>query len=127
MTTKMSAPNWMASHWKPASAFAYTLICFCDFVIFPSYAGLNKVDILVLVGQIKDLDVSVQLQLIRAATQGYEPFTLRGSGLFHLAFGALLTGAAISRGVDGIVYGKDGAVYRRRAEDFEDDSTSSKE
>lgn len=75
-------------------------------------------DILVLVEQIRDLDVTVQLQLIEAATQGYEPFTLRGSGLFHLAFGALLTGAAITRGNDGIVYGKEGATYLRRAEDF---------
>lgn len=111
----------MATHWKPASAFAYTLICFCDFVIFPSYSGLNKVDLIVLIDHIKDLDISVQAQLIRAASDGYEPFTLRGSGLFHLSFGALLTGAAIAKNTTGVTYSERGAKYQRRAEDFDKD------
>lgn len=115
----MSPPNWMMTHWKPASALIYTLICFCDFVIFPSYVGMTRVDIITLVDQIRDLDVSVQIQLIQAATNGYSPFTLRGSGLFHLAFGALLTGAAITNGTSGVSYGKHGAEYTRRAEDLD--------
>lgn len=109
----------MATHWKPAAAFVYTLICFFDFVIFPSYVGWNKVDLLVLIDQIQDLDPAVQSQLIRAAAVGFEPLTLRGSGLFHLAFGALLTGAAITNGTGGVVYGKRGAQYARRAEDLD--------
>lgn len=113
----MRAHNWMMTHWKPASAFVYTLICLCDFVIFPAYAGLNRLDLTVLIDQIQGMDVGVQNQIIAVASQGYSPFTLRGSGLFHLAFGALLTGAAINAGEKGLFYGKDGAEFRRRKED----------
>lgn len=117
----MRAHNWMATHWKPASAFAYTLICFFDFVVFPSYVGINRIDLTELISQIRGMDADLQSQIIRSATIGYEPFTLRGSGLFHLAFGALLTGAAIRNGADtsGLVYTKRGAEYRRRREDEE--------
>jgi energy-converting hydrogenase Eha subunit H len=115
----MKLHNWMMTHWKPASAFVYTLINLCDFVIFPSYVGMTRVDMITLVDQIRDLDVSVQIQLIQAATNGYSPFTLRGSGLFHLAFGALLTGAAITNGTSGVSYGKNGAEYTRRSEDLD--------
>lgn len=114
----MSAHNWMATHWKPAAAFVYTLICFFDFVIFPSYVGWNKVDLFELIEQIKGMDPSIQSQLIRSATLGFEPLTLRGSGLFHLAFGALLTGAAIVNN-GGVVYGKRGAQFARRSEDLD--------
>lgn len=94
----MRPHNWMATHWKPASAFIYTLICLFDFVIFPTYLGLNKVDMVQLIGHIQHLEPVVQQQVMLASTVGYEPFTLRGSGLFHLAFGALLTGAALHNG-----------------------------
>lgn len=120
----MKAHNWMMTHWKPASAFVYTLICFCDFVIFPSYVGINRIDLTELIGQIRGMDPSLQIQIVRAATSGYEPFTLRGSGLFHLAFGALLTGAAIRNGNDtqGLMYGRNGAEWKRRQSDVDDEN-----
>lgn len=115
----MKPHNWMMTHWKPATAFVYTLICLFDFVVFPSYVGINKVDLVSLIPQIKDMDPAIQSQIILAASKGFEPFTLRGSGLFHLAFGALLTGVALKNGNElfGLVYTDKGAEYRRRKND----------
>ena len=35
------------------------------------------------------------MELMKKLTGQHEPFTLLGGGLFHLAFGALLTGTAM--------------------------------
>ncbi len=43
------------------------------------------------------MNEQVQLELIRANFVQHEPFTLQGGGMFHLAFGALLTGSALKR------------------------------
>jgi len=42
------------------------------------------------------LEPAVQMKVIDAYTYQHEPFTLKGAGMFHLAFGALLTGSAIA-------------------------------
>lgn len=118
----------MMTHWKPASAFVYTLICLCDFVVFPAYVGINRVDLVQLIGLMEGMEPTIQTQLLRSATNGYEPFTLRGSGLFHLAFGALLTGAAITKHADGLAYDKSGAHFKRRESDaIESDKSKSNE
>jgi hypothetical protein len=36
----------------------------------------------------------VQMELMKTLTSQHSPFTLMGGGLFHLAFGAILTGSA---------------------------------
>tara|TARA_B100000700_G_scaffold157245_1_gene174543 strand:- start:1159 stop:1485 length:327 start_codon:yes stop_codon:yes gene_type:complete len=83
--------NWVVDKWYPATAFVYTMICVFDFVIFPVYIGLTREDPAVLVYHLKDLDVSVQRDLIAATIRDYTPLTLRGGGLFHVSFGALLS------------------------------------
>jgi hypothetical protein len=40
----------------------------------------------------------VQMELMKKLTGQHNPFTLMGGGLFHLAFGAILTGSAIGMG-----------------------------
>jgi len=35
------------------------------------------------------------MELMKKLTGQHSPFTLMGGGLFHLAFGAILTGSAI--------------------------------
>jgi len=37
-------------------------------------------------------------EMVKPLTYQHEPFTLKGGGLFHLSFGALLTGSAVARG-----------------------------
>lgn len=89
--------NWMANRWKAGLAFWYGIICVADFVAFPAWIGLNRIDMLVLLDAIKDLDVDLQREIIATAFRPHIPYTLQNSGLIHIAFGALLTGAAVTK------------------------------
>lgn len=84
--------------WKSVCGIVYLIICFFDFVVVPSWIGLTRQDTLLGLSMmdLKDLDPSVQIEMIRAMTLQHEPFTLKGAGMFHLAFGALLTGSALT-------------------------------
>lgn len=85
--------------WKTIMAVVYAVICIFDFVIVPSWIGITRADVLTgfEMMQLTVLDPQVQIKLIDALTFQHQPFTLQGGGLFHLAFGALLTGSAITR------------------------------
>lgn len=70
--------EWMQKLWRPAMGWMYMLICFCDMIIFPILWSLLQ---------------AVQHQQI---TQ-WNPLTLQGAGLFHIAMGAVLGIAAFGR------------------------------
>ena len=83
-------------HWRWTALTVYLLICFYDFLFVPVWYGLNRPDI----SQFMDIinsteDTLVQMELMKKLTGQHSPFTLMGGGLFHLAFGAILTGSAI--------------------------------
>lgn len=79
-------------------AVIYAAICIFDFIIVPSWIGLHRQDVLsgFEMMTLTGLDSSVQIQLIESLSHQHKPFTLQGGGLFHLAFGALLTGSALT-------------------------------
>ena len=84
------------SRWRWTALSIYLLICFYDFLIVTVWYGLNRPDI----SQFMDIinsteDTLVQMELMKKLTGQHNPFTLMGGGLFHLAFGAILTGSAI--------------------------------
>lgn len=80
--------------WKAFSGATYLLICVFDFVIVPIWFGITRAPLpLELLHQ---FEPQVQAQIIQAHHMQHEPFTLTGAGMFHLAFGALLTGSAIA-------------------------------
>ena len=84
------------SRWRWTALSIYLLICFYDFLFVPVWYGLNRSDI----SQFMDIinsteDTLVQMELMKKLTGQHNPFTLMGGGLFHLAFGAILTGSAI--------------------------------
>lgn len=91
----MKTATWMSRHWRAGLAFVYSIICIVDFIVIPSFIGLSRVESLALIDSIISLDSVTQQELIRAIYKDYQPLTLQGSGMFHLSFGALLTGAAI--------------------------------
>jgi hypothetical protein len=71
--------DWMNSKWRPMMGWMYMLVCTADFVIFP-----------------------VLWSLIQAVGGGqvhtqWQPITLQGAGLFHIAMGAVLGIAAFGR------------------------------
>ena len=80
---KMSASekkkeDWMNSKWRPMMGWLYMATCTFDFVIFPILWSLLQ--------SIKGIQV----------TQ-WQPLTLQGAGLYHIAMGAVLGLAAFGR------------------------------
>jgi len=70
--------DWMQKKWRPAMGWMYMVVCFCDMVLFPVAWAL------------------LQAMLKQPVTQ-WNPLTLQGAGLFHLAMGAVLGIAAWGR------------------------------
>ena len=84
------------SRWRWTALIIYLLICFYDFLFVPIWYGLNRPDISEFMEIINSTEeVLVQLELMTVRTGQHNPFTLMGGGLFHLAFGAILTGSAV--------------------------------
>lgn len=85
--------------WKSIMAIVYALICIMDFILIP--IGLNAMRQEVLSEGMKTvlngLDPVSQVEFIKSIYRQYTPLTLQGNGLFHVAFGAILTGSAISK------------------------------
>jgi hypothetical protein len=71
--------DWMNSKWRPMMGWMYMLICTMDMVVFPILWSL--------------------LQSIShgAVNSQWQPLTLQGAGLFHIAMGAVLGIAAHGR------------------------------
>ena len=93
--------HWMQHHqgWKTMLALVYATICVFDFIIVPAWIGLIRVDLLTTLDILSNIELSQYSKdiLVEAFTDQHKPFTLQGGGLFHLAFGALLTGSAIAK------------------------------
>ena len=71
--------DWMNSKWRPAMGWLYMGVCAFDFVVFPILWSIVQV--------IGGGEVRTQ----------WQPLTLQGAGLFHLAMGAVLGLAAYGR------------------------------
>jgi hypothetical protein len=71
--------DWMVKKWRPAMGWCYMVICCLDMAIFPIMWNV------------------IQVMMKQPLTQ-WNPLTLQGAGLFHLAMGAVLGISAWSRG-----------------------------
>jgi hypothetical protein len=79
MTTEVKKDeDWMQKKWRPAMGWMYMVVCMMDMVIFPVLWSL------------------LQTVTHTPITQ-WNPLTLQGAGLFHLAMGAVLGIAAFGR------------------------------
>lgn len=71
--------DWINKKWRPAMGWIYMLTCTADFVIFP-----------------------ILWSILQALSKGnvtsqWQPLTLQGAGLYHIAMGAVLGIAAYGR------------------------------
>jgi len=67
----------------------------------PIWFGLNRPELAQFIDILNTVeDPLIQLELMKKLTGQHNPFTLMGGGLFHLAFGAILTGSAFGIGKD---------------------------
>jgi hypothetical protein len=79
--------SWMQTKWRPAMAMMYMVVCVFDFIIFP---------IMFTIVQFWEFEAS------NDAFRQWQPLTLIGAGLFHMAMGAVLGITAWSRGQEKI-------------------------
>ena len=90
---KYSMLNTMAWHWT--ALIVYLIICVFDFMVVPIWFGFMRPDYHTFLEEVRMIDdTMIQLELMKKLTQHHSPYTLQMGGLFHLAFGALLTGSA---------------------------------
>ena len=71
--------DWMQKKWRPAMGWMYMVVCMMDMVIFPVLWSI------------------LQAFNHGQVTNQWQPLTLQGAGLFHLAMGAVLGIAAFGR------------------------------
>ena len=71
--------DWMNSKWRPMMGWMYMLTCMTDFVIFPILWSL------------------LQAIMKTGAITQWQPLTLQGAGLFHIAMGAVIGISAYGR------------------------------
>jgi hypothetical protein len=64
-------------------------------MVVPIWYGLNRPDLATFIEILNTVkDPLIQLELMKKMTGQHSPSTLMGGGIFHLAFGAILTGSA---------------------------------
>lgn len=94
--------KWYQQMWLPFAAITYVVICIFDFMIMPIYVTAHNSRIEnIVVKQLQGKDAVTFADMIIKSNQAqrqWNPLTLLGAGMFHLSFGALLTGGAVTRG-----------------------------
>lgn len=78
MSEEKAKEDWMQKKWRPAMGWMYMIVCMLDMAVFPVLWSL------------------LQVMTHQPITQ-WNPLTLQGAGLFHLAMGAVLGIAAWGR------------------------------
>lgn len=77
------AEDWMTKKWRPMMAIMYMSVCAFDFIIAPILWAVVQF---------------WETQAANDAFRQWQPLTLQGAGLFHMAMGAVLGITAWSRG-----------------------------
>jgi hypothetical protein len=78
VTSEQKKEDWMNSKWRPMMGWMYMVVCMFDMIVFPILWSL------------------LQTVTHTPITQ-WNPLTLQGAGLFHIAMGAVLGIAAFGR------------------------------
>jgi len=77
--TEQKKEDWMNSKWRPAMGWLYLVVCSADFVVFPILWSV------------------LQGMFHGTVNSQWQPLTLQGAGLFHIAMGAIIGVAAWGR------------------------------
>ena len=75
--------DWMTKKWRPMMAVMYMCVCTFDFILAPILWAIVQF---------------WETQAANDAFRQWNPLTLQGAGLFHMAMGAVLGITAWSRG-----------------------------
>ena len=74
--------DWMTKKWRPMMAMMYMCVCVFDFILAPILWAVVQF---------------WETQAANDAFRQWQPLTLQGAGLFHIAMGAVLGIAAFGR------------------------------
>jgi hypothetical protein len=85
--TKKENEDWIQKKWRPMMAVMYMSVCAFDFIVFPIMFTIVQF---------------WETQAANDAFRQWQPITLLGGGLFHLAMVAVLGVSAWSRGQEKI-------------------------
>lgn len=86
-SSEKAKEDWMNTKWRPAMGWMYMTVCIFDFIVFP--IGFTIVQFW-------------ETSAANDAFRQWQPLTLTGAGLFHMAMGAVLGISAWSRGQEKI-------------------------
>ena len=75
---EITKEDWMQKKWRPMMGWVYMVTCTTDFILFPILWSM--------------LQASMGLPIT-----AWEPITLKGAGLYHVAMGAVLGLTAFGR------------------------------
>jgi hypothetical protein len=81
----MTPENWLQKKWRPITAIVYLVICVFDFIVAPVLWAIFLV-----------ITDNAEKSMM------WDPLTLKGAGMFHLSFGAILGVSAFTRGQEKI-------------------------
>lgn len=93
--TRIGQVDWH-HRWKAILAMVYAVIIIFDFILLPAFKLSTAPTYLDIISSINELDAEVQKVALTTLTQEWQPLTMFAGGMFHIAMGAILTGAAIS-------------------------------
>lgn len=74
-SAEKKSEDWMQSKWRPAMGYMYMMVCIFDFIVFPIMYTIVQF---------------WETQAVNDAFRQWQPLTLAGAGLFHMAMGAVL-------------------------------------
>jgi hypothetical protein len=89
---KPQQEDWMAKRWRPAMGWLYMAVCAFDFIIAPVLWSMTQ----------------AYYHIVPFVQ--WQPLTLQGAGLFHLAMGAVLGIAAYGRTKEKMAGAEQGGV-----------------
>lgn len=83
--------DWMNSKWRPMMGWIYMVTCITDFILFP-------------------VMWSVLQTAMKQPLTPWQPITLQGAGLFHVAMGAIIGISAFGRTQEKIAGANNGGI-----------------
>ena len=75
MDPELAKEPWMKSYWRPAMGWLYLAVCAFDFIVGPILWAIIQF---------------WEKEAANDAFRQWEPLTLQGAGMFHIAMGAIL-------------------------------------
>ena len=91
-TNEKPQEDWMTRRWRPLMGYIYMAICACDFILFPMLWSMTQA--------VYHIIPFVQ----------WQPLTLQGAGMIHIAFGAILGITAFGRTKEKLAGAEQGGI-----------------